>query len=79
MSKRMRRTRQDAIEAKREIADAPRRVKPPAQSDISSLTKRSKGVENTPVPLSLLRIGGGDGGREEEAGADMRDGSSVVT
>ena len=49
---------------------APRRVNPLAQSEISSRTKRSKGTENTPVPLSRLRICGGDGGRED-AGVDI--------
>ncbi len=44
---------------------APRRVNPLAQSEISSRTNRSKGTENTPVPLFVLLIGGdGDGGRE---------------
>ena len=51
------------------------RVKPLAQSEISSRTKRSKGTENTP-PWLLLRLcigGGGEGGRDE-SGVAIADG-----
>lgn len=59
-------TRRIALNDQAEIEDKPRRVNPLAQSDISSLTKRSKGVEKPLFELSRLRAGGGDGGREED-------------
>ena len=46
------------------------RVRPPAQSAISSRTKRSKGMEKTPWLLLRRCMAGGDGGREV-SGVDM--------
>lgn len=52
-------------------------MNPLAQSDISSRLKRSKGTENTPEPLSLRRIAGGEGGLEGAGVAIVVEGAAV--